>query len=72
MELEGNRLFSLVQLGTICLSLGALPAALEHFQAALLVSPNHASALLGAGESLLAAAGRDIRLGATGQLKAIC
>ncbi|KAK9814136.1 hypothetical protein WJX72_001132 [[Myrmecia] bisecta] len=66
VELQPARLYSLVQSGIINVALGAFPAAEAAYEAALGVSEDHPPALLGAGETLLAAARQHLRMGAAG------
>lgn len=65
-EMEPGRLYSLLQMGGIQLSLGALPAAAATFSAALALAPRHPAAWLGAAEAALASADAHASIGASG------
>ncbi len=65
-ELEPTRLYALLQMGTLQLSLGLLSDAQATFNTSLVVAPRHPSALLGAAAAALASARRDASMGVLG------
>ena len=67
IDLDPARLFSLVQSGTILLSLGSASAGLERHRQALAAAPAHVPGLCGAAETLLALAKMHSTQGATGE-----
>lgn len=68
IDLDPARLFSLVQSGTILLSLGNASAGLKRHRQALAAAPAHVPALCGTAETLLALAKMHSTQGATGEL----
>ena len=67
IELEPQRLFSLVQSGLVLLALGSYTEAQELLQTALEADPEHVPALFAAAQLLLASAKRCTAQGTPGQ-----